>query len=110
MVALDGRYDEVTKQAELAANEIRALVEQLNAMQQSSPLQPAMDALAARVEMIGRNLQGIEQHMEALGNLTERSQQHSTGTEITQSLRQIIEQLHVLDRPQPVAQQQETVE
>ncbi|MXR31904.1 hypothetical protein [Pseudomonas sp. PICF6] len=110
MVALDGRYDDVTKQAELAANEIKVLVEQLTAMQQSSPLQPAVDALAARVEMIGRNLQGIQQHLEALGNLAERSQQHSTGTEITQSLRQIIEQLHVLDRPQPVVLQQETVE
>lgn len=110
MVALDGRYDDVTKQAELAANEIKALVEQLTAMQQSSPLQPAVDALAARVEMIGGNLQGIHQHLEALGNLAERSQQHSTGTEITQSLRQIIEQLHVLDRPQPVALQQEMVE
>ncbi|MRF42641.1 hypothetical protein GIJ78_19075 [Escherichia coli] len=110
MVALDGRYDDVTKQAELAANEIKVLVEQLTAMQQISPLQPAVDALAARVEMIGRNLQGIQQHLEALGNLAERSQQHSTGTEITQSLRQIIEQLHVLDRPQPVVLQQETVE
>ncbi|WP_085611275.1 MULTISPECIES: hypothetical protein [unclassified Pseudomonas] len=110
MVSLDGRYDEVTKQAELAANEIKALVGQLSAMQQSSPLQPAVDALAARVEMIGRNLQGIQQHLEALGNLAERNQQHSTGTEITQSLRQIIEQLHVLDRPQPVVLQQKTVD
>ncbi|WP_313714255.1 hypothetical protein [Pseudomonas sp.] len=108
MVALDSRYEGVTQQAELAASEIKGLVAQLMTMQHSSPLQPAVDALAARVDMIGRNLQEIDQNLEVLSNVVQHNQQRNTGGEISQSLREIIAQLHVLDRAQPTAVQIET--
>lgn len=110
MVALDSRYESITQQAEFAASEIKELVAQLMTMQHSSPLQPAMDALTARVDMIGRNLQAIDQRLDELSSLAQHSQQRSTGSEITQSLRKIIDQLHALDRPQPVAALNEVVE
>lgn len=110
MVALDSRYESITQQAEFAASEIKELVAQLMTMQHSSPLQPAMDALTARVDMIGRNLQAIDQRLDQLSSLAQHNQQRSTGSEITQSLRQIIDQLHALDRPQPVAALNEVVE
>ncbi|WP_070087167.1 hypothetical protein [Pseudomonas sp. NBRC 111122] len=108
MVALDSRYEGVTQQAELAASEIKGLVAQLMTMQHSSPLQPAVDALAARVDMIGRSLQEIDQNLEVLSNVVQHNQQRNTGGEISQSLREIIAQLHVLDRAQPTAVQIET--
>ena len=108
MVALDSRYEGVTQQAELAASEIKGLVAQLMTMQHSSPLQPAVAALAARVDMIGRNLQEIDQNLEVLSNVVQHNQQRNTGGEISQSLREIIAQLHVLDRAQPTAVQIET--
>jgi len=108
MVALDSRYEGVTQQAELAASEIKGLVAQLMTMQHSSPLQPAVDALAARVDMIGRSLQEIDQNLEVLSNVVQHNQQRHTGGEISQSLREIIAQLHVLDRAQPTAVQIET--
>jgi len=108
MVALDSRYEGVTQQAELAASEIKGLVAQLMTMQHNSPLQPAVDAMAARVDMIGRNLQEIDQNLEVLSNVVQHNQQRNTGGEISQSLREIIAQLHVLDRAQPTAVQIET--
>lgn len=58
--------------------------------------------------MIGRNLQEIDQNLEVLSNVVQHNQQRNTGGEISQSLREIIAQLHVLDRAQPTAVQIET--
>ncbi|MDE3735939.1 hypothetical protein PSH28_04985 [Pseudomonas resinovorans] len=83
------RYEDVTRDAARSAEAIEKLVEELQAMQQTSPLQPAMDAVTGNVGLIGQHLRQVNEHLESLRTTADDGRHR----ELHGALQQIIGQL-----------------
>jgi len=87
--AVNARYQDVTEKAAQSAQAIEEMVTVLQAMQLSSPLQPAMDTVADRVELISQSLRKINEQLPGL-RVTADDQRHQ---ELHSALTQISQQL-----------------
>jgi len=87
--AVNVRYQDVTEKAAQSAKAIEDMVAVLQAMQLSSPLQPTMDAVTGRVDLISQSLQQINEQLPGL-RATADDQRHR---ELHSALTQIIQQL-----------------
>lgn len=92
LASVDVRYMDVTEKAARSAVAIETLVAELQAMQQTSPLQPAMEAVTGRVEKIGESLQSIDEHLMSLKNAADNGRHR----ELHEALEQVIGQLRSL--------------
>ncbi|UCO96411.1 methyl-accepting chemotaxis protein [Metapseudomonas lalkuanensis] len=92
MADVNTRYQDVTEEATRSAAAIEKLVAELQAMQHSSPLQPAMDAVTGRVELIGHSLQQVNEHLQSLRTTADNGRHR----ELHEALEQVIGQLRSL--------------
>ena len=91
--AVNARYQDVTEKAAQSAQAIEEMVAVLKAMQLSSPLQPAMDTVTDRVELISQSLRQINEQLPGL-RATADDQRH---LELHSVLTQIVQQLASLE-------------
>jgi len=97
MIAVDSQFKEVTEKAARSAVAIEELVAELQNLQHSSPLQPVMDAVAGRVDMIGHSLQRLDEHLLALKSAADDERQLQAISQLKGPLEQIVERLEYLD-------------
>lgn len=93
MLAVDSKFKDVTEKAARSAVAIEELVAELQKLQHASPLQPVMDNVAGRVEMIGHSLQRLDEHLLALKSAADDERQlHAIG-QLQGPLQRIVERL-----------------
>jgi len=97
MIAVDSQFKEVTEKAARSAVAIEELVAELQNLQHSSPLQPVMDAVAGRVDMIGHSLQRLDEHLLALKSAADDERQLQAISQLQGPLERIVERLEYLD-------------
>ena len=97
MIAVDSQFKEVTEKAARSAVAIEELVAELQNLQHSSPLQPVMDAVAGRVDMIGHSLQRLDEHLLALKSAADDERQLQAISQLKGPLERIVERLEYLD-------------
>jgi myosin heavy subunit len=97
MVAVDGQFKEVTEKAARSAVAIEELVTELQKLQHASPLQPVIDAVAGRVELIGHSLQRLDEHLLALKSAAGDERQLNAIGQLQGPLERIVERLENLD-------------
>ncbi|MBN2985276.1 hypothetical protein [Pseudomonas lactucae] len=97
MIAVDSQFKEVTEKAARSAVAIEELVAELQSLQHSSPLQPVMDAVAGRVDMIGHSLQRLDEHLLALKSAADDERQLQAISQLQGPLERIVERLEYLD-------------
>lgn len=93
MLAVDSQFKEVTEKAARSAVAIEELVAELQKLQHASPLQPVMDAVAGRVEMIGHSLQRLDDHLLALKSAADDERQLNAIGQLQAPLQRIVERL-----------------
>lgn len=93
MIAVNSKFQDVTEKAARSAVAIEELVAELQKLQHASPLQPVMDTVAGRVEMIGHSLQRLDEHLLALKSAADDERQlHAIG-QLQGPLQRIVERL-----------------
>jgi exonuclease VII small subunit len=97
MVSVDSQFKDVTEKAARSAVAIEELVTELKQLQHASPLQPVMDAIAGRVEMIGHSLQRLDEHLLALKSAADDERQLNAIGQLQGPLERIVERLETLD-------------
>ncbi len=90
---VNARYEDVTRDAARSAEAIEKLVAELQAMQQTSPLQPAMDAVTGNVGLISQHLLQVNEHLQSLRTMADDGRHR----ELHGALQQIIGQLASLE-------------
>jgi regulator of replication initiation timing len=103
MVSVDSQFKDVTEKAARSAVAIEELVAELKQLQQASPLQPVMDAVASRVEMIGHSLHRLDEHLVALKSAADDERQLDAIGQLHGPLRQIVERLEKPRQPEPLS-------
>jgi len=97
MMAVDGQFKDVTEKAARSAVAIEDLVAELQKLQHASPLQPAMDSVVGRVEMIGHSLKRLDEHLLALKSAADDERQLQAIGQLQTPLERIVERLESLD-------------
>ncbi len=97
MVSVDSQFKDVTEKAARSAVAIEELVTELKQLQHASPLQPVMDAVAGRVEMIGHSMQRLDEHLLELKSAAADERQLNAIGQLQGPLERIIERLEKVD-------------
>ncbi len=97
MVDLDTRYRDITEKSSNNSEAIENLVNELKSMQKTSPLQPAMDAVTVRVDMISQSLQKIDEHLFSLKEATSNTSYQEAITGLQGALTKIVTEIETLN-------------
>lgn len=90
MKSLDAQFKDVTEKATASATAMEHLVGELKRLQQASPLQPAVDAVAGRVEMIGKSMLKLDSHLQTLAKATADERQLQAIAQLQHPLERIV--------------------
>lgn len=97
MMSVDSQFKDVTEKAARSAEAIEELVAELKQLQHASPLQPVLDAVVGRVELIGHSMQRLDEHLLALKSAANDERQLNAIGKLQSPLERILERLENLD-------------